>query len=371
MDFMKWLEFDTSMKIFLSLDDPSDLVHVSAVSRSWYHFVVANGLCKQLCLRMFPQLSSVACVEDEIHEMENPVDVGSSSSGEWASLVREHRAYAFLAQAFTSFAVKNCIRQPITASSTDNYPEESILNTLEPRDRIENGASYWSSQGQKDPSVHETLIYSLVGDLCVINEINVQPFQAFFQPGSPIYSAKSVRFRMGHFKSPIDPGRDLMEMLWQQSADESIFVWTHTSQEFPMAQENRLQKFKLPEPVLCIGGVLEIELLGRVQRQEMDGKFYICVAHVQVLGKVLSGHFKVPIIEPSGKFLLKYNSHAVIEEPNASPNAPRDLMERHVRGGWEHIIDMMLGNVPEVEVINDWEINGEEMDDDDDEEIIV
>ena len=40
-------------------------------------------------------------------------------------------------------------------------------------------------------------------------------------------------------------------------------------------QENSLQKFKLPEPVLCIGGYLQIELLGRVQKQEMDGLYYI------------------------------------------------------------------------------------------------
>lgn len=42
-----------------------------------------------------------------------------------------------------------------------------------------------------------------------------------------------------------------------------------------MKQENRLQKFKLPEPALCIGGILQIELLGRVQKQEMDGLYYI------------------------------------------------------------------------------------------------
>ena len=40
-------------------------------------------------------------------------------------------------------------------------------------------------------------------------------------------------------------------------------------------QENSLQKFKLSEPVLCIGGYLQIELLGRVQKQEMDGLYYI------------------------------------------------------------------------------------------------
>ena len=36
-----------------------------------------------------------------------------------------------------------------------------------------------------------------------------------------------------------------------------------------------MQKFTLPEPVLCIGGILQIELLGRAQREESDGLFYI------------------------------------------------------------------------------------------------
>lgn len=57
-------------------------------------------------------------------------------------------------------------------------------------------------------------------------------------------------------------------------------------------QENRLQNFKLPEPVLCIGGFLQIELSGRVQRQEMDDLFYIWLVssaslYSNVVGEVL------------------------------------------------------------------------------------
>lgn len=47
------------------------------------------------------------------------------------------------------------------------------------------------------------------------------------------------------------------------------------SAQITYLQLNIPQKFKLPKPVLCIGGYLQIELLGRVQRQEMDGLFYI------------------------------------------------------------------------------------------------
>lgn len=42
-----------------------------------------------------------------------------------------------------------------------------------------------------------------------------------------------------------------------------------------LLQANALQSFRLPRPVLCIGGVLQIELLGRVQQQEMDNMYYI------------------------------------------------------------------------------------------------
>ena len=58
---------------------------------------------------------------------------------------------------------------------------------------------------------------------------------AFFQPGDPIYSAKSVRFRMGHPKSPTDIEDDLSYLPLQQPADDK-FIWTYTSEEFAMTQ---------------------------------------------------------------------------------------------------------------------------------------
>ncbi|KAL0379582.1 UNVERIFIED_CONTAM: F-box protein [Sesamum angustifolium] len=125
------------------------------------------------------------------------------------------------------------------------------------------------------------------------------------KPGKPIYSAKFVRFRMGHPKSPREIGSDLHHLPLQRPADDK-FVWTYTSPEFPMVQENRLQPFELPKPVLCVGGYLQIELLGRVQRQEMDGLFYICVCYVRVLGRPLFPAFEMDMVEPDGKLLLKY-----------------------------------------------------------------
>lgn len=140
--------------------------------------VIVNGLCKQLCLRIFPQLSRVTrVVETNQHGLEETPKVGSSSSMEWLALQRDHRVYAYLARSFKSSVSMNCIAKTIVASSTDNFPQESIDNTLEPSDHIAGRYSYWSSNGQSNPNVPETLTYELASQICVVTEINIQPFQ--------------------------------------------------------------------------------------------------------------------------------------------------------------------------------------------------
>ncbi|GMH21699.1 hypothetical protein Nepgr_023541 [Nepenthes gracilis] len=351
-DLLDSLDRDMLITVLMCLDDPADIVRAGSVSRAWRDFVISNGVCKQICLRLFPQLSSVARLIDISNRMEKPVDVECSSSIEWDYEKMEHRTYASLAQRLTSSEMESCIAAAISASSTDNDPEESIQNTLEPRDRVGRRASYWSSSGQKNAAVPEKLTYKLVSDICVITEISVQPFQAFFQANSPIYSAKAVRFHMGH-QILSDNGEGDHQGQGGKQSDDGKFIWTYTSEEFPMAQEKCLQKFKLPQAVLCIGGILQIELLGRVQKQEMDGLLYICITHVQVMGRSLSPVFGVEILEPSGKFLLKYDSQArycpptsaggSVETPEGSMLAPGLLQRRHVRG-WE-ILNLFRGNI--------------------------
>ncbi|KAI8540343.1 hypothetical protein RHMOL_Rhmol09G0255700 [Rhododendron molle] len=293
-----------AIKILMCLEDPSDLVRVCSVSSSWRQFVIANGLLKQLFIRMFPEVSSIARAIEVKNTIEL-VEACPENSTEWECMKRDHRVYVFLARGLASITRKDCILEAISASSTDNYPDESIENTLEARDRVEQRASYWSSEGENDPTVPETLVYKLIAKLCVITEIHVQPFQAFFQYGFPIYSAKAVRFRMGHPWFPIGIGSDSGdEFDAGNESTDSALIWTYTSPEFPMAQENRLQKFKLPEPVLCIGGIVQVELLGRVQKQEMDNLYYICISHVQVVGRPLSLPFDVEILDSSIKQII-------------------------------------------------------------------
>ncbi|KAJ8748846.1 hypothetical protein K2173_013277 [Erythroxylum novogranatense] len=362
VDFLNYLDRDVSLKIFTRLEDPADLVRLSSVSRSWRHFVVANGLSKQLCLRMFPCLDRVVCVTEPNCGQNKSLEVGCSSKFmEWENLEREHRVYSFLARGFSSFPLTECVSDAISASSTDNYPLESIRNTLEPRDIVARRASYWSSKGQSNPAVPETLIYKLDSDICVITEIGVHPFRAYFQLGYPIYSAKAVRFRLGHAKVPVqDPVGERPDC-----CPDDNFVWTYTSPEFPMAQENRLQRFELPEPALCIGGILQVELLGRVQRQDIDGLFYICICHVRAVGRSFWPAFSAEIIEPSGKFVLKAQAytHPGPSLPEEEPCRLQEASLPRLAGNLEQIVNMLRGQVVMVEEFRDGE--NDESDEDD------
>lgn len=342
-DFVKWLGQDMSIKILMCLNDPSDLVRTSAVSRSWREFVVANGLCKKLCLRMFPESSSFARVLEMKELVIEPIGTATDDSAEWGCLEREHRVYASLSSDLITSAKENCISDAICASSTDNYPDESIKNTLEPSDRIGHRASYWSSKGASDPSAPETLIYKLASQLCVITEFHVHPFQAYFQFGFPIYSAKAVRFHMGYSKVPLAvDNEEEDELVDVKDFRDDNFVWTYSSPEFPMVQENFLQKFKLPEPILCIGGILRVELLGRVQTQDMDGLYYICINHVQVIGRPLSPVFDVEMFDERGRCTLKYNPAKACIIPTAEMSEAESSSRFHrfsesIRS-WEQII---------------------------------
>lgn len=148
--------------------------------------VIANGLCKKLCLKKCPEASSFAGVV-VTKDLVEPIETGVGGSGEWACLEREHIVYASLGRDLITSGRENCIRDAICASSTDNYPDESIKNTLEPSDRIGHRASYWSSKGASDPSASETLIYKLSSQLCLITELHLHPFQGISRPLSVLF----------------------------------------------------------------------------------------------------------------------------------------------------------------------------------------
>ncbi|XWS48404.1 hypothetical protein CRYUN_Cryun13aG0073500 [Craigia yunnanensis] len=244
-----------SMKILMHLDNPADLIRVCLVSSSWRQFVIANGLCKQLCLKLLPEISAVAHTI-EMNNLIDPVKLKQHAGFELQCLRRNQRVYAFLARALSPFTRKDCLSEAISASSTDNYPEESVHDTLEPQNRIENSA--------------------IEHYVCI---------SAYFQYGFPIYSCKELH----------SDTRDSSTS--SHHLADNKFIWTYISPEFPMAHENCLQKFKLH----CIGGFLQVKLLGRVQRQEMDGLYYICISHVQIVVRPLLPRFDIEILDAAGR----------------------------------------------------------------------
>ena len=60
---------------------------------------------------------------------------------------------------------------------------------------------------------------------------------AYFQDESPTYSAKAVRFRMGHKRYPMNLGSAISDdVIANPMLVNNEFIWTYTSPEFPMVQ---------------------------------------------------------------------------------------------------------------------------------------
>lgn len=144
--------------------------------KSKYFAVIENALCKHLCLKMVPEISGVV----RTIEGHNLIEFDGNKWGycytrKWERLNRNHKVYAILV--FSLIPMDNCISQAICASTMNDPIRESLTNTLEPRDITEHGPSYWSSIGQSDPSVIETLLYRLYSKICLVTDIHVKPFQ--------------------------------------------------------------------------------------------------------------------------------------------------------------------------------------------------
>jgi len=214
--------------------------------------------------------------------------------------------FSLLSRGLTQFPLEHLVKDAICASSTYRFPYERIGNTLlvEEYGSERSEPPYWSSIGKSNrtPTIPESLVYKLLDDLCLVSEIHVQPYQADWEPGYPIYSAEAVRFCMGHRKSPLKPER--VSPSGDVIYDDDMFSWTYTSPKFPMAREADVQKFHLPRPVLCIGGIIKIELFGRIHKNFIDGLYYICVERVQAVGRRLGPLFDVDILDDEGNFIL-------------------------------------------------------------------
>lgn len=301
------LDKDTIMHVLSLIDAPSDLAHVACVCCLWHRCVIEGKLWKKLCVKLFPEIS-------RDFEFSNYSEGLSSNQRDARKLSRyleeESSASKLLLKKLLKPPLRRtCVAEPLHASSTDNLPVESAVQTLYQEPVYSGVPSYWSSTGQEDTSVPEILTYRLCSDVCVVHDVKIRPFQAHFQNGSPIYSSEAVRFRFGYSRVAKPKWSGLFECFVDspRTAHMDEYVWTYISPTFQMVQDDSLQTFRLPKPTPCFGDIFQIEFMGRVQTQESDNLYYICICHVRVTGRPLPD-FKFERIDKGGKIVLKYLS---------------------------------------------------------------
>ncbi|KAL2628823.1 hypothetical protein R1flu_013509 [Riccia fluitans] len=354
---MDLLDDDTITHILKNLSAPADIANATIVSRSWRQHVLEGQLWKNLCHSEFPELRFI----DEVIEIDisRGLEGAGTSCVYQSTLEKNHRVYNQLYRGIMKTernSERNCISSALYASSTDKFPQESIHETLVPhpkrhRDIHEmNGWSYWSSKGHKNPEEPETLTYKLNSPLCLIEEVKIRPFKADWQFEHPIYSSRYVRFRLGYetprpsrsedVLSTDTDGSKPLEFPWKPGPPPQ-YTWTYVSSEFTMEQRDVLQVFKLPQPVLCMGQIFQVELLGRAQTQLQDLLYYICICHVKVVGKPIKNFGFSPLSAGGSCGLICQRAFhsAAVTSPSSDPTEHLALEEEDTvapNGGGGH-----------------------------------
>ncbi|KAI4971320.1 hypothetical protein ZWY2020_002234 [Hordeum vulgare] len=127
--------------------------------------VVESGLSKSQRLRLCPKVATVAAAEEVTRSPP------STTTDPESVCERDYRIYSNLAGTYVSDAAKpsaECMLRCIGASSTDDFPIETMENTRDEEEIINFCASYWSSGGADDPETSESLTYRLNSDICVV-----------------------------------------------------------------------------------------------------------------------------------------------------------------------------------------------------------
>ncbi|KAL0047192.1 hypothetical protein WJX82_009068 [Trebouxia sp. C0006] len=249
----------------LSLLQPCQLHWVERVNKRLRNSVVQHDLWRIHCNRSCTNFQAA---------------VEGSDSESLRQVLTELRRLSDAQSPCTCSAKESLIAEAVQASSTDN-DEERIQNVLQPSARMRGffNACYWSSGPSEDVDSSEALDFKLAHPVCVVHEVHLQPFKAYFQPGQPLYPSKAVRF---HFAS------SLQQLECAAGENSSSSCCHFCTAEYPVENSDSLQRFSIP-PTLCIGGFVRVELIGRVQRQQEDNRYYTCIRYVKVVGTPVYG----------------------------------------------------------------------------------
>ncbi|KAI0488364.1 hypothetical protein KFK09_028193 [Dendrobium nobile] len=321
-DLLERLGPDLSAAVLRCLDDPTDLVRSATVSQSWHRFVITNGFCKKLCLRTTPEVSCFVR-SIEVGGWSHAIKVGPNCSDHWQTLKSEHRIFAYLGHRIVSprFFTEITMDSIAVSPSTDRI-ENMLRNTL----GLYMFSSYRFSKGKS------LLNFRLSCKFCVVHEIKMQ-LPEVFDFCEPISSPLEIlRFRLGHMRNE------------NATPEESLlgnFVWTYVSPELSTIETDDFQSFKLQRPVICIDGVLQIEMVGRDPAYELPD---ICDSQVKAIVSPLAPAFDVNLLDRLGNSILLYFPRAVEylddvtaqKPPRSSRWKPWMKVKRRKKTRWNH-----------------------------------
>jgi hypothetical protein len=309
--------------------DAKDLLIVELACSRFKRCIEEGKLWAAKCSDLFPELAHL------LDDMDT-----TDLERQWPSYrdKRTRQLSAGCKRLFSSLAASSeperysLICDPVATSSVD-HQEEGLSRTLSPEVRgRHNVFCYWSSSGSEDQNSDEFAAYRLCHPLCVVSSVQVRPFRAWFQGGSPIYAPKQVSVGLGgihlpNFSSPAaqaygmgkDPsgaihanvkrfgvmarerrkGRDDKEPDSSKlKVRKSTIDWMTLTRRYPIQQEDRLQTVHLPPRTLAVGGWLQLNLHGRTQRQEADDRYYTCLGYVKAQGRPIY-NFRLTNDEPN------------------------------------------------------------------------
>ncbi|KAH0449007.1 hypothetical protein IEQ34_022807 [Dendrobium chrysotoxum] len=300
-DLLERLGPDLSAAVLRCLDDPTDLVRSASVSQSWHRFVITNGFCKKLCLKTTPEVSCFVR-SIEVGGWSDTIKVGPNCSDHWQMLESEHRIFAYLGHRIVSPRFLTEITMESIAVSTSTGRIENMLpNNL----GLDMFSSYRFSKGKS------LLNFRLSCKFCVVHEIKMQLPEVFYFC-EPISSPLEIlRFRLGHMRDEnATPKESLL----------GNFVWTYVSPGFSIIETDDFQSFKLQRPVICIDGVLQIEMLSRdPSYDDSQVKAIVCP---------LTPAFDVNLLDRMGNSILMYFPGAVEYLDDVTAQQPRRSSRR-------------------------------------------
>eukprot|EP01012_Entosiphon_sulcatum_P067795 TRINITY_DN9762_c0_g1_i1.p1 TRINITY_DN9762_c0_g1~~TRINITY_DN9762_c0_g1_i1.p1 ORF type:complete len:508 (-),score=61.01 TRINITY_DN9762_c0_g1_i1:150-1673(-) len=170
-------------------------------------------------------------------------------------------------------SAQSVVARACDVSSTD-HPKQSIVETLNACE-----TRFWSSTGSPTEDAVEYLSYELLHPVTLVHSVSVRVYQADYQSGAPSYPWRFLRIKCGFVPEGNRPDGD----------------YSFISDTYPFPEQGGSHDVCLPK--LIPAHFVTLELIGKVQVQEQDQRFYTCVQCAHIKGVTLADmHRSDPLV---------------------------------------------------------------------------